>query len=141
MESILLIFIALGEYLVHFPQGSKLWFGSCLGESHNILYKLKNDVYEILKIPPHSSPTSVHKFEWLWDHLRGHFRQLPRGNWSPNFLVKTPNLNRTLNKFAEVIRGGHKTSLKIIFKFYYHSCTFIENLEAFGSIWRSRHQN
>ena len=84
MESILLIFIALGEYLVHFPQGLKLWFGSCLGESHNILYKMNHDAYEILKIPPHSSHTYFHQFEWLWDHLRSHFRQLPKGNWSPS---------------------------------------------------------
>ena len=30
----------------------------------------------------------------------------PGGNWSPNLLVKTPTLNITLNKFAEVIGGS-----------------------------------
>ena len=50
LEAILLIFIALGEDLVHFPRGSKLWFGRCFGKSHNSLYKLKNDAYETLKI-------------------------------------------------------------------------------------------
>ena len=48
-ESILLIFIALGEYLVHFPQGLKLWLGSFFGKSHNSLYKLNHDAYETLK--------------------------------------------------------------------------------------------
>ena len=53
MEAILLIFIALREYLVHFPQGSKLWLGSCFGKSHNSLYKLNHDAYETLKILLH----------------------------------------------------------------------------------------
>ena len=65
MEDILLIFIALGEDLVHFPQGSKLWLGSCFGKIHNSLYKINHDAYETLKRSlTHTHPLFINSSEF-----------------------------------------------------------------------------
>ena len=143
LESILLIFIALGEDLVHFPQGSKLWLGSCFGKSHKSLYKLNHDAYETLKKVPYTYPASVQKFKWLWDHLWSRFRELPKGNWSPNLLVKTPTLNITLNRFEEVIgvriinpplsKFGHMSKLGVMSKSAVHPVYLVIN--TIGSTW------
>ena len=76
MESILLIFIALGEDLVHFSQGLKLWFGSYLGESYNSLYKLNHDAYETLKwFLTHPQPLFINSsdFGTIWEAISGNY--------------------------------------------------------------------
>ena len=87
MESILLIFIALGEDLVHFPQGSKLWLGGCFGKSHNILYKLNHDEYETLKIPLHI-PSLCSEIQVTLGSFGKPFPTITQGELEPQFASK-----------------------------------------------------
>ena len=76
MESILLIFIALGEDLVPFPQRLKLWFGSCFGKTHKRMYKLDHDAYDNLKISlTHPFPIFINysDFGIIWEAISGNY--------------------------------------------------------------------
>ena len=140
MEAILLIFIAMGEDLVHFLQGSKLWLGSYFGKSHNSLYKMNHDAYETFKISL-THPLLFSSIRVTLGSFEKPFPTITQGELEPQFASKDSYFEQNIKQVLRSNWELKKTYISIIFKLYYHSFTFIENLEAFGSIWRSRHQN
>ena len=130
---------ALGEDLEHFPQGSKLWLGSCFGKSHNSMYKLNHDAYETLKIYlTNTLPLLINSSEFgtIWEAI---FNNYP-GELESRFASKDSYFEQNIKKVFiskwGVIKNPWKSYLS-----YNIINTRWENSGAFGLIWRSRHQN
>ena len=130
MESILLISLHWEKIWCIFPKGRNCDLGVVLERFITACINWTMIIWDFEKVS-YTYPASFHKFKWLWDRLWSHFWQLPRGNWSPNLLVKTPTLNRTLNKFVEVI----VRSKNIHENYNWFIISFIHLLWIFGSNW------
>ena len=66
---------------------------------------------------------------------------ITQGELEPQFASKDSYFEQNIKQVWRSNWEVKKTYMRMIFNLYYHSYTFRENLEAFGSIWRSRHQN
>ena len=80
-----------------FPQGSKLWFGSCFGKSHKILYKLNRDAYEYLKMSlTHPLPLFINSsdFGTIWEAISGNYL----GELERQFASKDSYIEKNIKK-------------------------------------------